>query len=85
MQRILRDERLSEIDPGDAFYFFVWYRVLEETGAAQVDMNTAVSMAFKRLQRRASRIDDVEVRRDFLSLPRWNAALSRAAKDYKLI
>ncbi|MDR1238948.1 MAG: hypothetical protein LBK27_02440 [Treponema sp.] len=85
MQRILRDERLSEIDPGDAFYFFVWYRVLEETGAAQVDMNTAVSMAFKRLQRRASRIDDVEVRRDFLSLPRWNAALSRAAKEYKLI
>jgi tetratricopeptide (TPR) repeat protein len=85
MQRILRDERLSEIDPGDAFYFFAWYRVLEETGAAQVDMNTAVSMAFKRLQRRASRIDDVEVRRDFLSLPRWNAALSLAAKDYKLI
>jgi tetratricopeptide (TPR) repeat protein len=85
MQRILRDERLSEIDPGDAFYFFAWYRVLEETGAAQVDMNTAVSMAFKRLQRRASRIDDMEVRRDFLSLPRWNAALSLAAKDYKLI
>jgi tetratricopeptide (TPR) repeat protein len=85
MQRILRDERLSEIDPSDAFYFFAWYRVLEETGAAQVDMNTAVSMAFKRLQRRASRIDDVEVRRDFLALPHWNAALSRAAKEYKLI
>ncbi|MDR2259305.1 MAG: tetratricopeptide repeat protein [Treponema sp.] len=85
MQRILRDERLSEIDPWDAFYFFAWYRVLEETGAAQVDMNTAVSMAFKRLQRRASRIDDVEIRRDFLSLPRWNGALSLAAKEYKLI
>jgi tetratricopeptide (TPR) repeat protein len=85
MQRILHDERLSEIDPWDAFYFFAWYRILEETGAAQVDMNTAVSMAFKRLQRRASRIDDVEIRRDFLSLPRWNGTLSLAAKDYKLI
>jgi tetratricopeptide (TPR) repeat protein len=85
MQRVLRDERLSEIDPWDAFYFFAWYRVLEETGAAQVDMNTAVSMAFKRLQRRASRIDDVEIRRDFLALPRWNGALSLAAKEYKLI
>jgi tetratricopeptide (TPR) repeat protein len=85
MLRILRDERLSEIDPWDAFYFFAWYRVLEETGAAQVDMNTAVSMAFKRLQRRASRIDDVETRRDFLSLPRWNSALSLAAREYKLI
>jgi tetratricopeptide (TPR) repeat protein len=85
MQRILRDERLAEIDPWDAFYFFAWYRVLEKTGAAQVDMNTAVSMAFKRLQRRASRIDDVAIRRDFLSLPRWNGDLSLAAKEYKLI
>jgi tetratricopeptide (TPR) repeat protein len=85
MQRILRDERLSDIDPWDAFYFFAWYRVLEDSGAAQVDMNTAVSMAFKRLQRRASRIDDVEIRRDFLSLPRWNSALSLAAREYKLI
>jgi hypothetical protein len=85
MQRVLRDERLSEIDPWDAFYFFAWYRVLEASGAAQVDMNTAMSMAFKRLQRRASRIDDLEIRRDFLSLPRWNSALSLAAKEYKLI
>jgi hypothetical protein len=85
LNRVLRDERLSEIDPWDAFCFFAWYRVLEETGAAQVDMNTAISMAFKRLQRRASRIDDLDVRRDFLSLPRWNGALSLAARDYKLI
>ncbi|MDR1278478.1 MAG: hypothetical protein LBK02_06985 [Treponema sp.] len=85
MQRVLRDERLSELDPWDAFYFFAWYRVLEETDAAQVDMNTAVSMAFKRLQRRASRIDDVEIRREFLSLPLWNGALSLAAREYKLI
>jgi tetratricopeptide (TPR) repeat protein len=85
MQRVLRDERLSELDPWDAFYFFAGYRVLEETSAAQVDMNTAVSMAFKRLQRRASRIDDVEIRREFLSLPLWNGALSLAAREYKLI
>jgi tetratricopeptide (TPR) repeat protein len=85
LHRVIRDERLSEIDPWDAFCFFAWYRALEETGAAQVDMNTAVSMAFKRLQRRASRIDDPAVRRDFLSLPRWNGALSRAAREYKLI
>jgi tetratricopeptide (TPR) repeat protein len=85
MQRVLRDERFTEIDPWDAFYFFAWYQVLENSGAAQVDMNTAMSMAFKRLQRRASRIDDIETRRDFLSLPRWNSALSLAAKEYKLI
>jgi tetratricopeptide (TPR) repeat protein len=85
LHRVLRDERLSELDPWDTFCFFAWYRVLEETGAVQVDMNTAISMAFKRLQRRASRIDDLDVRRDFLSLHRWNSALSLAAREYKLI
>jgi tetratricopeptide (TPR) repeat protein len=85
MQRILRGEQLSEMDPWDAFYFYAWYRILEQTGSGQVDMNTAVSMAFKRLQRRASRIDDIEIRRQYLSQPRWNSALSAAAKEYKLI
>ncbi|MDR1319764.1 MAG: hypothetical protein LBJ90_09070 [Treponema sp.] len=85
MQRILRDEKLSEMDPWDSFYFYAWYRILEQTGAGQVDMNTAVSIAFKRLQRRASRIDDIETRRRYLSQPRWNSALSAAAKEFKLI
>ena len=85
MQRILKNEQLSEMDPWDAFYFYAWYRILEQTGAGQVDMNTAVSMAFKRLQRRASRIEDVETRRQFLFQSRWNSALSLAAKEFKLI
>jgi tetratricopeptide (TPR) repeat protein len=85
MQQILKSEQLSEMDPWDAFYYYAWYRILEQSGAEQVDMNTAISMAFKRLQRRASRIDDVEIRRQFLSQPRWNGALSQAAREYKLI
>jgi hypothetical protein len=85
MQRVIHNERLSEMDPWDAFYFYAWYRILEQTGAGQVDMNTAVSIAFKRLQRRASRIDDIEVRRQYLTQPRWNSALSLAAREFKLI
>ncbi|MDR0670618.1 MAG: hypothetical protein LBF95_11120 [Treponema sp.] len=85
MQRVLRDERLSEMDPCDAFYFYAWYQVLKESGAAQVDMNTAVSMAFKRLQRRASRIDDLKVRQAYLTQSYWNSALSLAAREHKLI
>jgi hypothetical protein len=85
MQRIFREEGLSDMDPNGAFYHYAFYRILEDSGAPQVDMNTAVSMAFKRLQRRASRIDDMETRHNFLSLPRWNNALSLAARDYKLI
>ncbi|MDR0642151.1 MAG: hypothetical protein LBG07_06810 [Treponema sp.] len=85
MQRVLRDERLSETDPWDAFYYYAWYQVLEESGAAQVDMNTAISMAFKQLQRRASRIDDIKTRQAYLTQPRWNGALSLAAKEHRLI
>jgi tetratricopeptide (TPR) repeat protein len=85
MQRLTRNELLPDMDPNDAFYFYALYRVLQDAGAAQIDMNTAVSMAFKRLQRRASRIDDPETRRDFLNLNYWNKALSLVAKEYKLI
>jgi tetratricopeptide (TPR) repeat protein len=85
IEEIIKDERYFEMDPNGAFYFFAHYRVLSKTGAPLVDMDTAVSMAFKRLQRRASRIDDIEVNRAFLTRHYWNAALSRAAKEHKLI
>jgi hypothetical protein len=48
-------------------------------------MGTVVSIAFKRLQRRASRIDDPKTRQDYIFRNRWNNALSLAAKEYKLI
>jgi tetratricopeptide (TPR) repeat protein len=85
MQRIVQDERLSEMDPNGSFFFFAWYRILQESGAMEVDMNTAVSMAFKRLQLRASRIDDSDTRRSFLTLHYWNSALGEVAKQHKLI
>lgn len=84
MRRIMRDE-LPDTDPNDAFYFFSYYRVLKRIGASEVDMNTAISLAFKRLQRRASRIDDNETKRAFLSLQHWNSALEMTAREHKLI
>jgi tetratricopeptide (TPR) repeat protein len=84
MRRIMRDE-LPDTDPNDAFYFYSYYRVLKRSGAPEVDMNTAISLAFKRLQRRASRIDDNQTKRSFLSLHYWNGALEAAAKEHKLI
>jgi len=85
IQKILRDEKLCEMDPWDAIYFFGKYRILEQTGASLVDMSTAVSMAFKRLQRRAGRIEDIDTRRQYLNGPRWNRELSAIAKEFKLI
>jgi hypothetical protein len=85
LQRILRDERLCEMDPWDAFYFYAKYLILKQTGSSLVDKSTAVSMAFKRMQRRASRIDDIETRRQYLKGPRWNRELYNTAKEFKLI
>ncbi|MCL1994498.1 MAG: hypothetical protein FWG66_16260 [Spirochaetes bacterium] len=85
MQNLLRVERFSEIDPWDVFYHYAWYKILEHTKMGQVDISTAISGAFKRLQRRAVRIDDVEVRRLYLNLSRWNGALCESAKEFKLM
>jgi hypothetical protein len=84
LQRVMRDE-LPETDPNDAFYFYAYYRILKRTGAPEVDMNTAVSIAFKRLQRRASRIDENDDKRSFQSFHYWNGALAAAAREHKLI
>jgi hypothetical protein len=48
-------------------------------------MSTAVSMAFKRLQRRAGRIEDIETSRQYLNGPKGNHELSKVAREYKLI
>ena len=85
IQKILRDEKLCEIDPLDSFYFYSKYKILEQTGAHSVDLSTAVSMAFKRLQRRAGRIEDIETRRQYLNGSIWNRELSLAAKEFMLI
>ncbi|MCL1815906.1 MAG: hypothetical protein FWG27_08840 [Treponema sp.] len=84
MQRIMRDE-LPETDPNDTFYLYSYYWILKHTGAPEVDLNTAISIAFKRLQRRASRIDNNDTKRAFLSAHYWNSALTAAAKEHKLI
>ena len=91
MQRFIRDELLSDTDPNEAFYFYAWYCMLRDSqdpgdsGLVHVDMNTVVSMAYKRLQRRTARIDDMKTKQSFLGLSRWNSTLSLAARDYKLI
>jgi tetratricopeptide (TPR) repeat protein len=72
-------------DPNEAFYYYAYYRLLQEASQAQGDMNTAISIAFKRFQRRAGRVDDMEIRQSYLNDHYWNSALNRAARDCKLI
>jgi tetratricopeptide (TPR) repeat protein len=79
------NELLPDTDPHDTFYFYALYRILRESGAASLDTNTVIGMAFRRLQQRSIRIDDHEARRTFLARPYWNNALCAAGKDHKLM
>jgi tetratricopeptide (TPR) repeat protein len=85
MEYLMRNERFTGSDPNNPFFFYAYYQVLEDAGAPEVDKNTAISMAFKRLQSRASRIDDLDTKRSFLNLPFWNKSLYQTAKKHKLI
>ena len=61
------------------------YLLNPDMKTSQADLKTIVSMAFKRLQRRAGRIDDMETRQAYLHLPRWNNGLYLAARENKLV
>jgi hypothetical protein len=89
MQRFMREELLSDTDPFDPFYFYAWYTLLRNFrnpgDSAQTDINTVVSMALKRIQRRADRIDESKTKQTFLSQSRWTSTLYLAAREHKLI
>jgi len=85
MQRILQNGCFAEFDPGDAFYHYAFYKVLRQTGAGNIDLRTAASKAHQRLQVRAWRIENPEIRREYLALPYWNKALEQTARELKLV
>ena len=96
MQRFMREELLPDTDSNDVFYFHAWYCMIRdsrnpkdsrnpEIRGAHAEMNTVVSMALRRLQRRADRIDDKETKQAFQNMPRWNSALYSAARELRLI
>ncbi|GHT49874.1 hypothetical protein FACS1894102_4980 [Spirochaetia bacterium] len=85
MQQITRDERMADIDPNAAFYFFANFIVLDNTESSEVDLNTAISMAFKRLQKRATKFENNDMRRTYLSNQYWNMIVFDKAREYKLI
>jgi len=85
MQQILKKSQFPEIDTWEPFYYFALYRTLEHSGASQVDIRTAASTAYTRLQNRAGRIDDPDTYQQYLKQPHWSRALGQAAMEFKLI
>ncbi|MCL2610008.1 MAG: hypothetical protein FWD94_08915, partial [Treponema sp.] len=84
IRHILRNNRFAEIDPGDVFFHYALCRILKQTGASQIDMRTAASVAQKRLQVRSDRIDSPEIRRKYLEA-HWNRRLQDTAREFMLL
>jgi tetratricopeptide (TPR) repeat protein len=85
IQTVVRDRHFSETDPHAPFLFFVNYKILRRANFPEPDTNTAISIAFKRLQHRSSRIDEIETRQSFFMNQYWNKTMFESAKEHKLI
>lgn len=85
IRKMIKDTRLSELDTSDAFSYWVYSHCLYLSGAESLDHGTVLSLAFKRFQRRSSRIDDLDIKRSFMGLHRWNAIMMQDAKKANLI
>lgn len=72
-------------DPFDVFYHSCYYLAIQQMASSEIDKATALSGAFKRLQKRAGRIEDAEMRRNYLTSNYWNGLLSSSAKMHNLI
>ncbi|MCF6335837.1 MAG: hypothetical protein L3J12_08860 [Spirochaetales bacterium] len=84
--RLSREERLSESDLNNGYYYYLHALTLpENTGAEGVDRITLLSKALRHIQQTASRIDNPKHRQLYLNRNYWNGRLMREGRQYKLI
>ena len=83
---LTRDEKISENDPYNRHYFYIYTQLLERRpDADMIDKLTLMSKALKYLQQTSSRINDPGIRREFMSKNYWNSKLVSEAQKEKLI
>jgi len=85
LRTLVKEDRPSNFDPNAPIYAFCLYRALEAGKAEVVDRATVLSTAFKRLQARASRIENIDYRRSYVGVSLWNAQLMAESRAHKLI
>ncbi|MFP4364847.1 MAG: hypothetical protein ACLFR1_13375, partial [Spirochaetia bacterium] len=86
LYRITREEKISENDPYNSFYFFLYSLTLPESSNTDVDDNlTILSKSLKYLQERASRIDQTNHKKGYLYKNYWNKLLVEDAREKKLM
>ena len=86
LAKLTREERLSEIDLNNGFYYYLHSLTLpEHTGAEAVDRLTLLSKALRHIQKTASYIDNPKHRQMYLSMNYWNSGLMKEGREHKLI
>lgn len=86
LAKLSREERLSDIDLNNGFYYYLHSLTLPEyTGAEAVDRLTLLSKALRHIQKTASNIDNPKHRQMYLSLNYWNSGLMAEGRAHKLI
>ncbi len=86
LAKLTREERLSEIDLNNGFYYYLHSLTLPEyTGAEAVDRLTLLSKALRHVQKTASNIDNPKHRQMYLSQNYWNSGLMEEGRAHKLI
>ncbi len=84
--KLTREERLSDIDLNNGYYYYLHALTLpEHTGAEAVDKLTLLSKALRHIQQTASHIDDPKDRQQFLTNNYWNSGLMKEGRTHKLI
>ena len=84
--RLTREDRLSEIDPNNGYYYYLHALTFPEySGAEAVDRLTLLSKALRHIQQTASHIDNPKHRQMYLSDNYWNSGLMNEGRAHKLI
>lgn len=86
MHRLTREVRLTDIDPFNRVYYYLYSLILPEGGDLSIeDRGTVLGRAVRYIQERTSRLDDYDHKTDFLRRHYWNQRLMSHAQSRNLV
>lgn len=86
MYRLTREMRMSDADPFNRIYFYLYSLIIPESGESELeDASTVLGKAVRCIQERTSRMDQYADKTDFLRQNFWNTRLMRQAQIHNLV
>lgn len=86
MHKLTRETQLSEIDPFNRLYYYIYSQILPESGELSIeDRGTVLGRAVRYIQDRTSRMDEYAHKTDFLRRNYWNNRLMSHAQSSNLV